>query len=376
MAITLVGSYRTGLEQAYVAEALSGPSLGADGPFNRRCERLLSDITGCARALLTSSCSSALHLAGLVLGLGHGSEIVVPSYAFASCASVFMSLGARIVFADSHRDTPNVSADDIRRVITRRTGAILAIHYAGIPCDMDELLDISRETGIPLVEDAAHALFGQYKGRALGSLGILGALSFDYAKNVTCGEGGALLVNDIALLESAETAYQRGTNRARLLRGESTRYEWLGPGGNYSTSELQAAYLCAQLEGARAMQERRARIWATYKAGLCEWASARGVTLPSCPPDCLPAYHLFFLIYPDARSRDATIRFLGRHGIAAAFHYLPLHMSPAARLLGATSRDCPVAARLSERLLRIPFHPGLSDDDVRRVIDHIQLVDF
>jgi len=375
-AIPLVGTYRTGHESEYVEAAMRGGSLAGGGTFGARCEQHLRSVTASPIAMLTSSCSSALHMAGQILGVGPGKEIIVPSLAFASCASVFLSLGARVVFADSGPESPNVSEASVQRLVTRRTAAVLVIHYGGIACSMDNLLALSERFGVPIIEDCAHALFGHFHGRPLGSMGALAVLSFDYAKNVTCGEGGALLVNDRDLAEAAEVVYHRGTNRARMLRGESNQYELVGAGGNYSASELQAAYLYAQLRGSDAIQQRRAAIWTMYQNGLNDWACSRGVKLPACPPNSVSAYHLFYLIYPNEPSREKTIAALAQEGIATSPHYLPLHLSPAGRLLGGRVGDCPIAEQVSTRLLRLPFHQCLSNTDVERVIDAVQRVDL
>lgn len=366
--IPLTKQYVVGAEETYIREAIESGSLAGGGYFTKWCEEFLQDTLSTHKVLLTSSCTAALQLAGQILGLGVGSEVIVPSFAFASCASVFMALGARIVFADSSPDTMNIAPDQVERMIGPRSRAILAIHYAGVSCDMDALLELSVKYRIPLIEDNAHGLFGQYNGRKLGTMGALGALSFDYAKNLICGEGGALLINEPDLADVAEVIYQRGTNRAQLLRGQAVMYEWVGAGGNYSPSELQAAFLRAQLEGWQQIQERRRWLWQTYQEYLGDWAQENCVTLPFCSENCDPAYHLFYIILPSALDRNEAIIHLRKRGVDSAFHYLPLHLSPAGRGFGGDAGLCPVVEDLSQRLLRLPFYTDMTDTEVETVV--------
>ena len=373
--IPLVALHRTGRETPRVVAAIETGTLGGGGRYGLECEHFLEHTLCTSRAILTSSCTAALHLAGEALGIGPGDEVIIPSFTFASCASVVASLGARMVFADSRPDTLNIDERSIAGLIGPRTRAVLAVHYAGVSCEMDVLLELTTNAGITLIEDCAHGLFGTYHGRPLGSMGALAALSFDTAKNFTCGEGGALLVNDRRLETAVEIAYQRGTNRAELLRGESAVYEWWGPGGNYALSELQAAFLLAQLEDWPAVQRRRRDIWERYSVCLRDWSLDRRVTLPARLAGSDPAYHIFPVLFPSRHARDRAMRHLSLSGIASAPHYTALHLSPGALTYSARRTSCPCVEDFHVRLLRLPLHAELTDHDVDRVMSALQELD-
>jgi dTDP-4-amino-4,6-dideoxygalactose transaminase len=307
-------------------------------------------------------------MAGLLLGVAEGDEVILPSFTFVSVANAFVLRGARPVFADIRPDTLNLDESRLEALITPRTRAIVPVHYAGVGCAMDEILAIAGRHGVPVIEDTAHGLFGRYRGRWLGTLGTLGTLSFHETKNITCGEGGALLINDPALADRAEIIREKGTNRSRFFRGQVDKYSWVDVGSSYLPSELLAAFLCAQLEAADAIQERRRHIWEAYQAGLATWASHRGVRLPTVPVDCDQAYHLFYLILPSWQQRRALIDHLRLHDISSVFHYLPLHLSDMGRTFGGKEGDCPVTEDLSDRLLRLPLYNAMSDADLERVL--------
>lgn len=366
--IPLHRPHLTGYEAAYLQQALA-QGTGGGGALTRAAESRLRERLGGARVVLTSSCTSALMLAGLALGLGPGTELIVPSFAFASCASVFAALGAELVFADVRSDTLNLDETRLEPLIGPRTRAILALDYAGVGCAWPALQRLAAERGLALIEDAAHGLFGRLAGRALGTFGSLGTLSFDALKNVSCGEGGALILSDESLSEAVEVAFERGTNRARFVRGEVDSYLWLGAGGHFAPSELQAACLLGQLEGADAIQHRRAAIWQGYQQDLADWAAAREVQLPGEPADALPACHLYYLMLPHPELRQRLSAHLAERGIASAFHYQPLHASPGGRTL--RSADCQVAARAGACLLRLPLYPGLGEREYERVVDAV-----
>jgi len=355
------------LERRYVLEALEQAYLQGSGPFTDRCQRLLESDLGCARALLTPSGSHALDMMALLLEVGPGDEVVVPAFTFVSTANAFLVRGARPVFADVRPDTLNLDERTFGSLLTRRTRAIVPVHYGGIACGMDAILEVAGRAGVPVVEDNAHGLYGAYRGRPLGTFGPLAAQSFHATKNLTAGEGGAVIVNDAALAERAEIVWEKGTNRHRFLRGEIARYTWVDIGSSFLMSELQAALLWAQLERRDELQAARGRIWRAYAERLAPWASRRGVALPAVPTHCTPAWHLFYLLVPTADRRDAFIESLAAAGIQAASHYVPLHTSPMGRRLGYASGDCPVAEDVSARLVRLPLFADLSEAGIDRV---------
>jgi dTDP-4-amino-4,6-dideoxygalactose transaminase len=273
---------------------------------------------------------------------------------------------------DIRPDTLNIDASRLEARITPRTKAIVVVHYAGVGCDMDAIGDIASRHGIPVVEDNAHGLLGSYRGKPLGSFGALATLSFHETKNFTCGEGGALIVNDARYVERAEILREKGTDRARFFRGQVDKYSWIDVGSSYLPSDLLAAFLFAQLESRDHIQAHRRKVWETYRSGLEEWAGTAGVTLPHVPAECQQAYHLFYLVLPSLAERQALIEHLKTRGVSAVFHYLPLHLSPMGRALGGRPGDCPVAEHISDRLLRLPFYNDLREDEQASVIEDIK----
>ncbi len=362
----------SGNELAYIGEALAGRHLSGDGPFTRRCHALLEEILNGSRALLTTSCTHALELAALLLDIGPGDEVVVPSFTFVSTANAFVLRGARPVFCDIRPDTLGLDERKLESLVTSRTRAVVAVHYAGVACEMDPILELARQRNLAVVEDNAHGLFGRYRGRALGTLGVLSTLSFHETKNVFCGEGGALVLNDPGPLCRAEILREKGTDRSRFFRGEIDRYGWVDVGSSYLPSEILAAFLLAQIEARDAIQSRRRLLWERYQEGLLDWAKARGTTLPVIPPHCEIPYHIFYVLLPSAEERTQFLSHLKSRGIHAVFHYLPLHVSPMGRRFGGLLGDCPVAEDVSERLARLPLYPSLTDDEAERVIDAVR----
>lgn len=356
-------------ERSYLADALGGDTVSGDGPYTRRCHALLEGELGVAKALLTTSCTHALELAALLLEVGPGDEVIVPSFTFVSTANAFALRGARPVFADIRPDTLNIDERLLERLITPRTRAIVVVHYAGVACEMDAILEIATRYGLAVVEDNAHGLFGAYKGKHLGTFGSLATQSFHETKNFTCGEGGALLINDPQFVERAEIIREKGTDRSRFFRGEVDKYSWVGLGSSYLPSDMLAAVLLAQLEAREQIQARRAHIFDIYQDQLAEWAATGGVALPHVPPDCQQSYHMFYLIMPSLKARQALIAHLKARGILAVFHYVPLHSSRTGRSFGSMPGDCPVTEHISERLLRLPFFTDLDDDDLAAVVD-------
>jgi dTDP-4-amino-4,6-dideoxygalactose transaminase len=361
-----------GPELDRIASALRAGHISGDGPETRACHQLLESLLGIPKALLTTSCTHALDMSALLLDVGPGDEVIVPSYAFTSTINAFVLRGATPVFADIRPDTFNIDEVRLPELVSPRTRAIVLLHYAGVGCEMDTVLPLATQHSIAVVEDAAHALFGRYRGRLLGTFGTLSALSFHETKNFTCGEGGALLINDAALVERAEILREKGTNRTRFFRGEVDRYTWVDVGSSYLPSDLLAAILRAQLEARDAIQRRRREIWAFYADALADWADAIGARLPIVPSHCEQTYHMFTLFMPSQEARDGLIAWLKSQGILAVFHYLPLDDSPMGRRVGRTPRPCVVARDVSARLVRLPFYTSLTAEDQRAVVEAVR----
>ena len=359
-------------QAARVCEALASGTLAGNGPFTKRCEALLQELTAARRAMLTNSCTGALDISAFVLDARPDDEVIVPSFTFVSTANAFASRGFRPVFADSRPDTLNIDERLIEPLITPHTRAIVVMHYGGVACEMDAVLEIAARHGLPVIEDNAHGLFGRYRGRPLGSFGAAATQSFHETKNVTCGEGGALLINDAGLIERAEVAREKGTDRSRFFRGEIDRYTWVGTGANYLASELQAALLCSQLECWQDVQRRRQAIWRRYDTALRGWAERQDVTAPAVPEYCEHSAHLYALMMPSAAARSRLIQHLKDEGILAVFHYLPLHRSPMGVRFGGAGAHCPVAEDVSERLLRLPFYTDMTVPEQEEVIAAVQ----
>ena len=329
---------------------------------------MLEKELGAGKALLTTSCTHALEMAALLLEIKPGDEVIIPSFTFVSAANAFVLRGASPVFADVRADTLNLDETRLEGLITPRTKAIVVVHYAGVGCEMNAILEIAGRHGIPVVEDNAHGLFGKYKERYLGTMGCLATLSFHETKNFICGEGGALLINDLRYVERAEIIREKGTQRSRFFRGEVDKYTWMDIGSSYLPSELLAAFLYAQLEAREDIQNRRKRIWEYYQEHLRGWAKERGVQLPSVPSSCEQPYHMFYLVVPSLAERQALIAHLSAREINAVFHYLPLHLSSMGRRFGGKEGDCPVTEEVSDRLLRLPFYNELTEVDQARVV--------
>ncbi len=354
-----------------VRRALAVQASG-DGPASRRVEARLASLLGAERVLLTTSGTHALELALLALGIGPGQEVVCPSFTFVSSANAVLRMGARPVFAEIEDRTLGLDPEDVERRLTPRTAALLPVHYAGVAPDMDALTGIARRRGLRLVEDAAQAITARWRGRALGTLGDAGCFSFHETKNVSCGEGGALVLADPVLAARAEIAREKGTNRSAFLRGQVDKYTWVAEGSSYVLSDLLAAILEVQLDKLQEIQVRRAAIVRRYREGLSDWAGRHGVRLPAELPERAPNAHIFYLLYPDGRLRDAALASLQERGIAATFHYVPLHSSPFGRALGSDPVALPVTDRVAASLLRLPLYAQLDPKDVERVIETVQ----
>jgi dTDP-4-amino-4,6-dideoxygalactose transaminase len=352
-----------GNEYRYIAEAIANGHASGDGPFTRRCHEFLERELGVPRVLLTTSCTHALEMAALLLDCGPEDEVIVPSFTFVSTANAFALRGARLVYADIRPDTLNLDESLLEPLITLRTKAIVVVHYAGVPCEMDSILAVAARRGVRVVEDNAHALFARYNGRYTGTLGCLATQSFHETKNFTCGEGGALVINDPEFVERALLIREKGTNRSRFFRGEVDKYTWVDLGSSYLPSDLLAAFLLAQFEAREVIQEKRRQIWCRYHEALAGWAESNDVRLPVVPADCEQAYHMFYLLLPSAEYREALISHLKSQSILSVFHYTPLHLSEAGKRFAARSSSCPVTEEISERLLRLPFYNDLSENE-------------
>ena len=360
-----------GREMDLMKEAVLRHHLSGDGYYTHLCQEWLTQKIGSQKVLLTTSCTAALEMSALLLQIQPGDEVIVPAFTFVSGANAFVLRGARPVFVDIRRDTLNIDQALIERHITPRTKAISIVHYAGVACEMEPILAISKERSIPIVEDNAHGLFGGYRGRPLGSFGMFAAQSFHDTKNVTCGEGGALVINDPQFVERADVLWEKGTNRKKFFAGLVDKYSWVDVGSSFLISDLLAAFLFAQLERATEIQAFRHAIWQYYYNSLLTSAESLGFTLPQVPTACEHAAHLFYILLPNQTIRDRLIAFLRSKGIGSAFHYLPLHLSPMGRQFGYQDGDCPVTEEISGRLLRLPFHNSLTEAEQDRVTSAI-----
>jgi dTDP-4-amino-4,6-dideoxygalactose transaminase len=364
--------FATGAELDYIRAVMATPKFSGDGSFTARCHSLLEHSLNVQKALLTTSCTHALEMAALLLNLKAGDDVLVPSFNFPSAANAFVLRGARPVFADIRADTLNIDENRIEQRLTDRTKAIFLVHYAGVGCEMDTIMAIARRHGLAVVEDNAHGLFGKYRGRFLGTIGQLATLSFHETKNFTCGEGGALLINDERFNQRAEILREKGTDRTRFFRGEIDKYTWVDVGSSYLPSDVLAAFLLAQLECRERIQSMRRHIWETYANELASWAEANRVRLPIVPAECEQTYHMFYMIMPTQESRRALISHLAGYGILSVFHYLPLHLSPMGLRFGGRQNDCPVAEDLADRLLRLPFYTGMNSSEQSQVIEALR----
>jgi dTDP-4-amino-4,6-dideoxygalactose transaminase len=363
--------HMTGRELLYIAQAHANGMLAGDGPFTKRCHQWLEQRTGCAKALLTHSCTAALEMAALLLDIQPGDEVIMPSFTFVSTGNAFVLRGGVPVFVDIREDTLNLDERLIEAAITPRTRAIVPVHYAGVACEMDAIMAIARRHGLKVVEDAAQGVMSSYKGRALGSIGDLGAYSFHETKNVISGEGGALLVNDPELALRAEIIREKGTDRSRFFRGEVDKYTWQEVGSSFLPGELIAAFLWAQLEEAERITNDRLASWARYHE-LLEPLEAKGILRrPLIPEECQHNAHMYYVLLAPGLDRQRVLDELKRNGIYSVFHYVPLHFSPAGLRYGRVHGSLEITARQSERLIRLPLWVGLSPENQKRVVGQL-----
>jgi dTDP-4-amino-4,6-dideoxygalactose transaminase len=364
--------YFSGREIEYVQQAIANWQISGDGPFTKKCHALLENTLGSSKALLTTSCTHALEMAALLLDIRPGDEVIVPSFTFVSTVNAFVLRGALPVFIDIRPDTLNLDEAQLEHLITPRTRAIVAVHYAGVGCEMNTIMGIAQRHGVPVIEDNAHGLFGRYRGQYLGTFGCMATQSFHETKNFTCGEGGALLINEERYIERAEIIREKGTDRGRFFRGQVDKYTWVDVGSSYLLSDILAAFLYAQLEVRESIQLKRKRIWEYYYAQLKDWAVDSGIQLPFVPAHCEQPYHMFHLLLTSLEERQALIAHLSARSVNAIFHYQPLHLSSMGRSFGGREGNCPVAEAASDRLLRLPFYNDVTESDQARVVAAIK----
>ena len=360
-----------GKELHYISQAIHEGHSAGDGGFTKKCYSFLEEALGAPKVLLTTSCTHALEMAALLLNIEPGDEVIVPSFTFVTTVNAFVLRGAQPVFIDVRPDTLNMDERLLQDSITTHTKAIVPVHYAGVGCEMDAICKIANQHGIAVVEDNAHGLFGKYKGQPLGTFGALSTLSFHETKNIICGEGGALIINDPRYIERAEIIREKGTDRKKFFRGEVDKYTWVDVGSSYLPSDILAAFLYAQLEEKDQIQARRREIWEYYYERLQGWARDCGVRLPIVPQHCQQPYHMFYLLLPSFEHRQALITHLRAKDISSVFHYVPLHLSKMGQQFGGKPDDCPVTEDISNRLLRLPFFNDLTGPDLARVVDAI-----
>jgi len=359
----------TGREMEFVEDSVRSMHTAGNGKYTKLCEELLCAATGSRAALLTTSCTDALEMTSLLLDLGTGDEVILPSFTFVSTANAYATRGATPVFADVRPDTLNIDERQIEDLITPRTRAIVVVHYAGIACEMDAINAVAEKHGVAVVEDNAHGLYGSYRGRPLGSIGALATQSFHETKNFSCGEGGALILNDAGHVERAEILREKGTDRARFFRGQVDKYTWQDFGSSFLPSDMLAAYLYGQLLSRERIQSTRRAAWEMYARDLAGWAAAHDVTLPTVPEGCEQPYHLFYLLLPSLADRTRFIKHVRGRAVHAVFHYQPLHESPMGQRFGGRTGQCPVTEDVADRLVRLPLFGGMTDEQMQRVVD-------
>ncbi len=363
--------YLTGNEFTHIQEAVAAGQLAGNGRFTKLCQGWLERRVGAPRVLLTQSCTAALEMAGLLVDLGPGDEVIMPSFTFVSSANAFVLRGATPVFVDIRPDTLNIDERQIEAAITPRTKAIVVVHYAGVACEMDAVMDIARRRGLLVIEDAAHALMSSYKGRPLGGFGHLATFSFHETKNLISGEGGALVINDERLIERAEIIWEKGTNRSQFSRGRVDKYTWMDIGSSFLPGELTAAFLWAQLEEADRITARRVELWNRYR-NLSTSLAALGIRGPVIPPECGHNAHLFYVLLPLPAHRNEVLADLNARGVNAVFHYVPLHSSPAGQRYGRATGSMNVTDDVSARLIRLPLWVGMPDDAPQLVVERVR----
>lgn len=361
-----------GKESEYVLDAVNKGHISGDGEYTKKCAKKLEELSGTKRALLTTSCTHATEMAALLSDIKPGDEVIMPSYTFVSTADAFVLRGAVPVFVDIRPDTMNIDETLIEDAITSKTKAIVPVHYAGVGCEMDTIMDIARRHNLTVIEDAAQAIASTYKGKALGTFGDFGCYSFHETKNISMGEGGALLIQNEDMIEPAEIIREKGTNRAKFFRGQIDKYTWVNYGSSYLPSDMNAAYLWAQLENMDIIQEKRLSVWNRYKEGLSELEEKEFIEFGAIPEECTNNAHMFFIKVKDLDTRTKLINFLKEREIQAVFHYVPLHSAPAGRKFGRFSGEDRCTTKESERLIRLPLFYSITYEEVNRVIETLR----
>ena len=362
----------TGKEIDYIKEAINNQKICGDGQFTKKCNEWIENRTGTAKCLLTTSCTHATEMAALLADIKPGDEVIMPSYTFVSTADAFVLRGATVVFVDIRPDTMNIDETKIEAAITDKTKAIVPVHYAGVACEMDTIMDIAKKHNLIVIEDAAQGVMSSYKGKALGTIGDYGCFSFHETKNYSMGEGGALLIQDPEKIEEAEIIREKGTNRSKFFRGQIDKYTWVNYGSSYLPSDMNAAYLYAQLEMADEINDARLHVWNRYYEGLKELADAGKIELPVIPEGCVHNAHMFYIKAKDLEERTSLISFLKENGILSVFHYIPLHSAPAGQKFGRFHGEDVYTTKESERLCRLPMYYGLADEQVDYIISKVK----
>jgi dTDP-4-amino-4,6-dideoxygalactose transaminase len=361
---------------SYIQDAIQSRHVSGDGSYTKKCHTFLEKELGIPKSLLTTNCTHALDMSALLLHLEPGDEVIVSDFTFVSTVNAFVLRGARPIFCDIRPDTLNMDEKQLERLLTPRTKAIYLVHYAGVSCEMDAIMEFANQHQLAVVEDNAHGLFAKYRGRFLGSIGCMATQSFHETKNFSCGEGGALILNDPRYFEEAEIIREKGTNRSRFFRGLIDKYTWVNVGSSYLPSEILAAVLFSHFEEKNFIQEKRRKIWEVYHIELEQWASKHNVHLATIPDYCEQSYHMFYMLLPDLDTRQRLIAHLKNMGIMAVFHYLPLHLSDMGKKFGGREGDCPVTEMASDQLLRLPFYYELTEKEQNFVIEGIKSFSF
>lgn len=362
--------YLTGKEISYINDSLQNEKISGDGKYNKLCEELIERNYNVQKAFLTPSCTSALEMAAVLLDIKEGDEIIMPSFTFVSTANAFVLRGAKPVFADISYETLNITPEEIKSKITSKTKAVVVVHYAGVSCEMDKIINICSENKIYLIEDAAHAINAKYQDRFLGSFGDIATFSFHDTKNITCGEGGAILINNKDLIERAEIIREKGTNRSKFFRGEVDKYTWVDIGSSYLLNEVSAAFLYAQLLEVESITNTRVKLWNEYFIKLKKLQDIGILKLPTIPTYATHNAHNFYILLENVEKRDSLLNFLRKDGIYAVFHYVPLHNSPAGKNF-SPNLTLPITETVSERLLRLPLYPDLSLDNLHKIVQRV-----